>query len=371
MSSQSGALGIGILALAADRGLGVSTFVSVGNKADVSGNDLLQYWEVDDNTRVILLYLESFGNPRRFARIARRVGRTKPIIAVKAGRTSAGRRAAGSHTAALAANDVAVDALFRQTGVIRAETLDEMFDLAAVLDNQPLLKGRKVAIVTNAGGPGILCTDACEAGGLVVPELSEQTKTELRTFLPAAAGLSNPVDMIASAKADSYRRTIEALLPSSDVDALIVIYIPIDHNDSASIASAIREGVAHSRTKGGAGKPVLACLMSGADSGALKMEGETIPVYRFPESAARVLSKTAAYSEWRARALAMVPGFSDININAARGVVNAALKSKNDTWLSAQQTRAILTAFGIHQVAGGVARTPAEAVEIARSARSS
>jgi acyl-CoA synthetase (NDP forming) len=188
MSSQSGALGIAILALAAERGLGVSTFVSVGNKADVSGNDLLQYWEVDENTHVILLYLESFGNPRRFSRIARRVARSKPIIAVKAGRTSAGRRAAGSHTAALAANDVAVEALFRQTGVIRAETLDEMFDIAALLDSQPLLKGKRIAIVTNAGGPGILCTDACEAEGLAVPELPESTKDTLREFLPACCG---------------------------------------------------------------------------------------------------------------------------------------------------------------------------------------
>src|SRR5204862_4884073 len=143
MSSQSGALGLAILALAVERGLGVSTFVSVGNKADVSGNDLLQYWEMDEDTDVILLYLESFGNPRRFARIARRVSRTKPIVAVKAGRTLGGRRAAGSHTAALAANDVAVDALFRQTGVIRAETLHEMFDIAAALENQPLLQGRR------------------------------------------------------------------------------------------------------------------------------------------------------------------------------------------------------------------------------------
>src|SRR5215469_10522092 len=225
MSSQSGALGLAILELATERQLGVSTFVSVGNKADVSGNDLLQYWEVDDGTDVILLYLESFGNPRRFARIARRVSRTKPIIAVKAGRTLAGRRAAGSHTAALAANDVAVDALFRQTGVIRAETLDEMFDIASALDSQPLPKGRRIAIVTNAGGPGILCTDACEAGGLIVPELSDTTKSALRTFLPAAAGLSNTVDMIASARAESYRKTIETILASGEVDALIVIYI--------------------------------------------------------------------------------------------------------------------------------------------------
>src|SRR5437773_9102945 len=160
-------------------------------------------------TRINLLYLESFGNPRRFARIARRGSRSKPIIAVKAGRTLAGRRAAGSHAAALAANDVAVDALFRQSGVIRAETLDEMFDLAAGLENQPLPAGRRIGIVTNAGGPGILCTDACEAGGLIVPELSEQIRSELKQFLPAAAGFSNPVDMIASARADSYQKTIE------------------------------------------------------------------------------------------------------------------------------------------------------------------
>src|SRR4029077_14737565 len=139
---------------------------------------------------------------------------------------------AGSHTAALAANDVAVDALFLQTGVIRAETLDEMFDVAAGLESQPLPKGRRIAIVTNAGGPGILCTDACEASGLVVPELSQEIKAELRKFLPAAASVSNPVDMIASARADSYRKTIETLLPAPDVDAMIVIYIPIDRNDS-------------------------------------------------------------------------------------------------------------------------------------------
>src|SRR5262249_40202042 len=151
---------------------------------------------------------------------------------VKAGRTLAGRRAAGSHTAALAANDVAVDALFRQTGVIRAETLDEMFDLAAALQSQPLPRGRRVGIITNAGGPGILCTDVCEAGGLIVPEFSDRAKSELRAFLPAAAGVSNPVDMIASARAESYRRTIQTILPSPEIDALIVIYIPIDRNDS-------------------------------------------------------------------------------------------------------------------------------------------
>ena len=154
MSSQSGALGLAILGFAKQLNLGLSKFISIGNKADVTGNDLLQYWEGDPHTDMILLYLESFGNPRRFARIARRVSRSKPIVAVKSGRTTAGKRAAGSHTAALAASDVAVEALFHQTGVIRAETLEEMFDLAAVLGSQPLPPGRRVAIVTNAGGPG-------------------------------------------------------------------------------------------------------------------------------------------------------------------------------------------------------------------------
>ena len=181
--------------------LGLSSFVSVGNKADISGNDLIQYWEEDDRTKVILLYLESFGNPRRFARIAKRVSRHKPIIAVKAGRTGAGRRAAGSHTAALAADDVAVDALFHQTGVIRAETLGEMFDLALTLSSQPLPRGRRVVILTNAGGLGILCADACEANGLVVQQPSAQTKQQLREFLSPAASVDNPVDMIASASA--------------------------------------------------------------------------------------------------------------------------------------------------------------------------
>jgi acyl-CoA synthetase (NDP forming) len=341
--------------------------VSVGNKADVSGNDLLQYWELDNNTDVILLYLESFGNPRRFARIARRVSRAKPIIAVKAGRTLAGRRAAGSHTAALAANDVAVDALFRQTGVIRAETLDEMFDIAAALENQPLPKGRRIGIITNAGGPGILCTDACEAGGLIVPDLSEVVKAALRQFLPAAASLSNPVDMIASARAESYRKTIETVLPSSEIDALIVIYIPVDRNDSQAIAQGIRDGVARGRAAGGADKPVLVCLMASDASRALITEHETLPSYLFPESAAKVLSKAAAYAEWRSKPLAMVPGFADIHKEAAKEIVTRAIETRGGGWLLMEEARSVLAAFGIPQVKGGLARTAAQAAEIARS----
>jgi acetyl coenzyme A synthetase (ADP forming)-like protein len=366
MSSQSGALGLAILALAAERGLGVSSFVSVGNKADVSGNDLLQYWELDDDTDVILLYLESFGNPRRFARIARRVSRSKPVIAVKAGRTLAGRRAAGSHTAALAANDVAVDALFRQTGVIRAETLDEMFDIAAALSNQPLPEGKRIGIVTNAGGPGILCTDACESGALLVPELSNETKARLRMFLPAAASVTNPVDMIASAGPDSYRKTIEVMLPCPDIDALVVIYIPIDRNDSDRVAAAIRSGVEIGRDAGATNKPVLACIMAAQGARAPLRGRETIPTYPFPEAAAKVLARTYAYREWRDKPLSMVPGFSGIQRDVAKAIVEQALTARGPGWLTSQESRTMLDAFGIPQVAGGLALTPEQAVEIAR-----
>jgi len=227
-SSQSGALGLAIMSQARRRGLGLSKFVSVGNKADVSGNDLLQYWEQDEKTDVILLYLESFGNPRRFARIAKRVSRHKPIVAVKAGRTGAGKRAASSHTAALSASDTAVDALFHQTGVIRAESLDELFDLAAALSTQPLPHGRRVALLTNAGGLGILCADACEASGPTVGELSQAAKGQLKEFLPATASVANPVDMIASASADDFRRAVEILLADRQVDALIVLTIHVE-----------------------------------------------------------------------------------------------------------------------------------------------
>jgi acetyl coenzyme A synthetase (ADP forming)-like protein len=365
MSSQSGALGLAILALATERRLGISTFVSVGNKADVSGNDLLQYWEVDDGTSVILLYLESFGNPRRFARIARRVSRAKPIIAVKAGRTLAGRRAAGSHTAALAANDVAVDALFRQTGVIRAETLDEMFDVAAALDNQPLPAGRRIAIATNAGGPGILCTDACEAGGLLVPELSDPVKRDLRAFLPAAASVANPVDMIASAGAESYRKTIETVLPAPEVDAMIVIYIPVDRNDSHLVAEAIKDGLERARANGGDGKPVLACLMASDASRVLATNHELVPSYLFPEAAAKVLAKAVNYAEWRSKPLALVPGFPDIQIEQAKEIVSRAITARGATWLLWQESQAVLGAFGIPRVEGEIAQSEDEAAAIA------
>ena len=367
MSSQSGAIGLAVLALATKRHLGLSTFVSVGNKADVSSNDLLQYWDTDNDTRVILLYLESFGNPRRFARIARRVSRSKPIIAVKAGRSNAGKRAAGSHTAALATNDVAVDALFGQSGVIRAESLDELFDIAATLSTQPLLRGRRIGVVTNAGGPGILCADACEAGDLVIPEFSSATKSALKVFLPAAASVGNPVDMVASANPDSYRRTLETVLASGDIDALIVIYMQLDRKDASPYLAAITDGIARGRAAGGSNKPVLACLMSDADHAPLVAAEERIPVYGFPEVAARVLSHCARYADWKAEAPGIVPDLEGLQPDAARTIVRAHLQKNGPGWLTAADVTQVLDAFQIPRPASRVVTTSDDAVSAAES----
>jgi acetate---CoA ligase (ADP-forming) len=362
-SSQSGALGLAIMALARHRGLGLSNFVSVGNKADVSGNDLLQYWEVDSRTEVVLLYLESFGNPRRFGRIASRVSRHKPIVAVKAGRTNAGKRAASSHTAALAASDVAVEALFHQTGVIRAESLDEMFDLAAALSAQPLPKGRRVAILTNAGGLGILCADTCEANDLLVQELSKSTKTQLKEFLPATASVSNPVDMIASATAEHFRTATEILLRDSHVDAVIILTIHVGLADISAIAQAISASVASARGQGGAGKPVLTCIMDGGKlSDAGPLNGERLPNYAFPENAARVLGKLANYAEWRQRPPGVIPEFDNIQAQPARTLCQTILRERGAGWLGADEVRTVLQSFGLPLPRSAICRTADDTV---------
>jgi acetyl coenzyme A synthetase (ADP forming)-like protein len=366
MSSESGALGLALLAAVDRLNLGISSFVSVGNRADVSSNDLLEYWEGDAATEVIVLYLESFGNPRRFARIARRVSRRKPIVAVKAGRTPAGQRAAGSHTAALAARDVAVDALFHQTGIMRAETLEELVDLAAFLGSQPIPQGRRVAIVTNAGGPAILCADTCQAGGLLIPELSAQSKARLAALLPRAASLTNPADMIASATSEQYRQVIETILASDEVDALIAIYVSVGISEAGAVAQAIRQGQAASGP-GGAPRPLLACFMpERGPASAFGMGRGSIPCYAYPEAPARVLSKVAAYGVWRSQPLGRIPEFADVRSADAAAICQRAVQERGPGWLTTEETRALLRAFQLPVVAGGVARTAEEAAALAR-----
>lgn len=366
MSSQSGAIGIATLAGARRFHLGISSFVSVGNKADVSTNDLLQYWEEDSSTNVILLYVESLGNPRKFARIARRVSRRKPIVAVKAGRSQSGRRAASSHTAALAASDVAVDALFHQAGVIRTESLEDLLALAAGLSNQPFPLGRRVGIITNAGGPAVLCTDACEEYELVVPELSASTKSTLASFLPLAAALSNPVDLIASATADQYAKAIETLLSANEVDALIILYMAVTVTDTTDIARGIMTGIESGRNAGAKTKPVLIGWMAEGDRNrTFQFQEETIPAYHLPETPALVLSKAATYAEWRQQPAGMVPDFDDLDLAAARTTCATALAQRGSGWLTTEETRHVLRAMRLPVQAGGVAKTADEAAALA------
>ena len=366
LSSQSGALGIAILELAAERHVGLSAFVSVGNKADVSGNDLLEYWEEDPGTRVILLHLESFGNPRRFARIARRIARQKPIVALKAGRASAGARAAGRPTGALAGSDAAVDTLFRQSGVIRADTIDEMFDIAALLDAQPLPAGRRVAVITNAGGLGILAVDACDAAGLFVAELSADTRARLQSLLPPTANLANPVDMVASAGPAEYRAAIETMLAAPDSDALVVIFTPVDPSCADPIIAAIQDAVARARAAGATKKPILACVMDRAHRRLpLGVGAEQIPTYAFPENAVRALGRVAAYAAWRSQPAGLFWGFDDIHLEEARAICRTVLADRGDAWLTEQETWDVLHAFAMPAAVKSLARTADDAVAFA------
>jgi acetyl coenzyme A synthetase (ADP forming)-like protein len=360
--SQSGALGLAVMQHAAELGLGLSSFVSVGNKADISGNDLVAYWGEDERTDVILLYLESFGNPRRFARLAREVGRRKPIVAVKSGRSAAGARAAASHTGALlAASDVTVDALFRQAGVIRTDTLEQMFDVAELLANQPAPKGDRVAIVTNAGGLGILCADTCEANGLNVQPLSEATKAKLREFLPPEASVENPVDMIASASGDDYARAIRTVGHDPDVDAMIVIYIPPQVEKAAAIVQAIARAV---RDVGGS-IPVATTLMGGtAMEAELRADGTKIPSFSFPEQAAITVARAAAYGRWRTRPEGIVPRFDDVRRDEAYAVIAAAL-GRGGGWLTAAELEELLGCYGLPVARSARAVTPQEAAAAA------
>jgi acetyl coenzyme A synthetase (ADP forming)-like protein len=358
MSTQSGALGLAVIDYARELGIGMSSFVSIGNKADVSTNDLIEYWAGDPRTDVILLYVESFGNPVKFSQIARRIGRTKPIIAVKAGRSVAGARAATSHTGALASRDAVADAMFHQCGVIRTTTLEELFDTARLLANQPLPAGRRVAILTNAGGPAILAADACERLGLELPRPSDRVADALKAFLPAAASVGNPVDMLASATARDYERALAALLADDAVDAALIIFIPPLATTNDDVARAIRQA-----SRAFPGKPVLAVLMAAHDPPAGL---ESIPCYRFPEGAAAALARAAAYAEWRQGPQGTVPHLSDIQPAAARRVIDEAL-TRDAGWLSVTESESLLEAVGIPVLESRSVLTANDAVEAAAS----
>jgi acetate---CoA ligase (ADP-forming) len=359
-SSQSGALGLALLERAEATGLGVTSFVSIGNKADVSSNDLLEWWEDDDETEMVILYLESFGNPRAFARIARRLARRKPILALKGGTTRAGSRAAGSHTAALAGSEAAVDALFHQAGVVRARTLDELIDVAELLSTQPVPRGRRVALLTNAGGLGILAADACEAAGLELPSPGEETRAALAELMPAEGSMTNPIDLLGGANADSFARTLPVVLGDPAFDAAIVLFVPTVGSDEEAVGAAISRAAATAD-----GKPVLCAFLSAkGPPGSLRSEA-AVPAFAFPEAAARALGRAAERGEWLRQPTGIVPEL-ERDRKAADAVVQEALEENGDGWLDPGRTRRLLDSYAIPLVPERVVTTPDAAVEAAR-----
>jgi acetyl coenzyme A synthetase (ADP forming)-like protein len=355
-SSQSGALGLALLERAEATGLGVTSFVSIGNKADVSSNDLLEWWEDDDETEIVVQYLESFGNPRAFSRIARRVARRKPILALKGGTTRAGRRAASSHTAALAGSDAAVDALFRQAGVIRARTLDELIDVASVLSAQPVPRGRRVALVTNAGGLGILAADACEAAGLELPQPSDANRAALAEVMPAEGSSANPIDLLGAATAETFAAALPPVLADPAFDAAIVLFVPTVGTDEEEVGAAI------SRAASTVDKPVL-CVFVSARGAPSSLRAAEVPAFTYPEAAARALGRAAERGEWLRQPAGSAPEL-ERDRDEAHAVVDGSIASGGG-WLDAQQTRRLLEAYRIPLVPERQAETSAAAVAAA------
>jgi acetyltransferase len=370
--SQSGALGVAILNMAADLGVGISSFLSIGNSADIGVADALSWWADDERTRVVAMYIESFGEVRPFLEVARRLSHSKPLLAVKAGRSEAGARAASSHTGALATNDRAVDALLQQCGVLRAPTVQDLCHWAIAFQRCSLPEGRRVAIVTNAGGPGIMATDACSLYGLELPELTEETQAALQGFLPPEAAVRNPVDMIASATADDYRQAVARVMADPNVDMVLVInvtpvlYRPLEVVEALASISHLSE------------KPCLSVFM--AEDAFYREAGRVAgapPIYRFPEPAVQALRALTDYAEWRVRPDDSYEVFK-VDRERATGIMTRAAASialsgvagedgeaEESILLDYEDATELLDAYGIRLPNQAVVRSPAEAAETA------
>jgi acetyltransferase len=342
--SQSGALGEAILALAKSMGLGMSAFVSLGNRVDVSVNDLLEHWTKDPATDVILMYIESFGNMTKFPAIAAAATRKKPVLAVKSGRTAEGARAASSHTGSLAGRDIAADALFEKTGILRANTLEELFSMATAFSRQPLPKGNSIAVVTNAGGPGILATDVLISGGMKLAKLSDATNGALRKVLPAEASIANPVDMIASAGPPQYEATVKTVLQDENVAALIVIFVSPVTIDSFAVAEAIARSL---KAADRPDKPVLICFMGKVadEEGTRYLKAQGFPVYVFPEAPAHALIAMDKLRRFRERPAGTIAEIS-ADLPRARAAL-AAARARGGGWLNGDELSELLQSFGI------------------------
>jgi acyl-CoA synthetase (NDP forming)/GNAT superfamily N-acetyltransferase len=359
LSTQSGGIAIAAVEAARTRGLGFSSVVTIGDRLDLSTNDLLLFWESDPATRVIALYVESFGNPRNFARIGRRVARSKPILAVKSGRAPAGTRAAASHTAAMvAAGDVSIDALFGQAGVIRTDTLRELLDTAALLAQQPLPAGPRVGIVTNAGGPAIMCADACEAAGLDVPPLADATRRRLRRRLRRAAAVANPVDLLGDAPAGQFRDALEALAADDAIDAVIAIFVPPFVTHAGDVAEALAQASGAMR-----GKPLLAVFLTEEEPPAALREAQ-IPSFGFPEDAARSLAHAVGHARWLQPSPEPAPLDPPPDHDRAAAVLAGALAAGGG-WLDSGGLRELAAAYHLPALEPVPVSSTAEAVRVA------
>ncbi|MEY2462046.1 MAG: hypothetical protein QOH64_184, partial [Acidimicrobiaceae bacterium] len=345
LSSQSGTLAAAIIDRATSLGIGISSAVSVGNKADVSGNDLLRYWEIDDRTEVVMLYLESFGNPRHFGRIATEVSRKKPIVAVKTG------------------HDPSTDVVLGQTGVIRVDTLDQLLDVARVVASQPIPTGRRVAILANYGGPALLALDACSDAGLVLAELAPATEAALTALLPQGAHVGNPVDVTYQAGPHEYEQALRLVLADAGVDQALVLHAPPIWPGSGEVARAV--GAAGSEA---GSKPVVASFCAERTPAAFESGGgRSIPNFTFPDAAAYAMGKATDYGAWRSEPEGTAPEVAGIDVEAIRLLVDAAIeKEPSGCWLPADETLALLDAAGLPMLDARLASTPEEAVDAAK-----
>jgi acetyltransferase len=361
--SQSGAMCVAILNHARDEMIGFSKFVSMGNKANISGNDLLRDFGEDPNTDLILMYMENFGNPRNLTRLARKISQRKPIIAVKSGRTKAGAAAASSHTGSLAGLDAAAEALFKQCGMMRATSVEELFDYAMAFISQTHPRGKRVAVLTNAGGPAIMAADAVEGIGLEMAKFEPETEAYMRTFLPKEASTHNPVDMIAGATPEMYRKCLKAIIKDRNVDSVLVLNVPLVLKIEMESAKVIVDIGRFSK------KPIIACFLGKKEDspGVRYLTENNVPTYRFPESAIKALRMLYNYGQWLQKDKGEVREYEADRAKAEEQILKA--RNANRLWLDPNEVRILLGAYGFKTTRSLLAKTEAEAVAMAKQQR--
>ncbi|HZR47950.1 MAG TPA: GNAT family N-acetyltransferase [Streptosporangiaceae bacterium] len=340
---QSGGLGLAVVDQLSRLGIGVSSFASVGDKLDVSSNDLLMWWEQDGLTKLAVLYIESFGNPRKFARTARRVGASMPVLVVDAARSEAGQQAAASHTAAAASPLVSREALFEQAGIIALPGLGELIETTAFLATQPVPAGRTVAIVSNVGGAGVLAADACADLGLTVHRPRGLNRRKLRTLIPDTGAVTGPVDTTAAIGGDDFRQVLELIAADETVDAMIALVLPT--GATGDLVAAIEQAKVT--------VPFAAVVLDQAES--VRLLDERIPSYAYPEAAAAAIARAASYGAWRTAPRGEVPSFPDVRTWDAHTLVRGYLDRHHDGgWLSPAETAGLLGCYGIPQAGADV-----------------